>query len=50
MKTTPILVRCKYFTIGWVDIGTRTKVPVPLKFGTYLSKETKITKKIVLTE
>jgi hypothetical protein len=29
--------------IGWVDIGTRTKVP--LKFVTYLSKITKINEK-----
>jgi hypothetical protein len=30
-------------TVGWVDIGTRTKVP--LGFVTYLSKVTKLTKK-----
>jgi hypothetical protein len=35
-------------TVGWVDIGTRTKVP--LKFVTYLSKITKINKKSVLTQ
>jgi hypothetical protein len=35
-------------TIGWVDIGTRTKVP--LKFVTYLSKITKINEKSVLTQ
>jgi hypothetical protein len=29
-----------YCTVGWVDIGTRTKVP--LRFVTYLSKVTKI--------
>jgi hypothetical protein len=29
---------------GWVDIGTRTKVP--LKFVTYLSKITKINEKV----
>jgi hypothetical protein len=34
--------------IGWVDIGTRTKVP--LKFVTYLSKITKINEKSVLTQ
>jgi hypothetical protein len=33
-----------YCIIGWVDIGTRTKVP--LKFVTYLSKITKINKKV----
>jgi hypothetical protein len=33
--------------VGWVDIGTRTKVP--LKFITYLSKITKINEKSVLT-
>jgi hypothetical protein len=37
-----------YCTLGWVDIGTRTKVP--LKFVTYLSKETKINEKNVLTQ
>jgi hypothetical protein len=31
------------FTVGWVDIGTRTKVP--LRYVTYLSKVTKINKK-----
>jgi hypothetical protein len=31
--------------IGWVDIGTGTKVP--LRFVTYLSKVTKINKKKV---
>jgi hypothetical protein len=36
------------YTIGWVDIGTRTKVP--LKFVTYLSKNTKIREKSVLTQ
>jgi hypothetical protein len=36
------------YTIGWVDIGTRTKVP--LKFVTYLSKITKINEKSVLTQ
>jgi hypothetical protein len=35
-------------TVGWVDIGTRTKVP--LKFVTYLSKITKINEKSVLTQ
>jgi hypothetical protein len=34
--------------LGWVDIGTRTKIP--LKFVTYLSKITKINKKSVLTQ
>jgi hypothetical protein len=34
--------------LGWVDIGTRTKVP--LKFVTYPSKTTKIIKKSVLTQ
>jgi hypothetical protein len=37
-----------YCTLGWVDIGTRTKVP--LKFVTYLSKITKINEKSVLTQ
>jgi hypothetical protein len=32
--------------VGWVDIGTRTKVP--LRFVTYLSKVTKIDEKSVL--
>jgi hypothetical protein len=32
-----------YCIVGWVDIGTGTKVP--LRFVTYLSKVTKITKK-----
>jgi hypothetical protein len=35
-------------TVGWVDIGTRTKVS--LKFVTYLSKITKINEKSVLTQ
>jgi hypothetical protein len=35
-------------SLGWVDIGTRTKVP--LKFVTYLSKITKINEKSVLTQ
>jgi hypothetical protein len=35
-------------TVGWVDIGTRTKLP--LKFVTYLSKITKINEKSVLTQ
>jgi hypothetical protein len=34
------------YTVGWVDIGTRTKVP--LRFVTYLSKVTKIDEKSVL--
>jgi hypothetical protein len=34
--------------LGWVDIGTGTKVP--LKFVTYLSKVTKINEKSVLTQ
>jgi hypothetical protein len=34
-------------TVGWVDIGTMTKVP--LRFVTYLSKVTKIIEKSVLT-
>jgi hypothetical protein len=34
--------------LGWVDIGTRTKVP--LKFVIYLSKITKINEKSVLTQ
>jgi hypothetical protein len=36
------------YTVGWVDIGTRTKVP--LKLVTYLSKRTKINEKSVLTQ
>jgi hypothetical protein len=36
------------YTVGWVDIETRTKVP--LKFVTYLSKITKINEKSVLTQ
>jgi hypothetical protein len=35
-------------TVGWVDIGTRTKVP--LKFVTYLSKITKINEESFLTQ
>jgi hypothetical protein len=35
-------------TVGWVDIGTGTKVS--LRFVTYLSKVTKINEKIVLTQ
>jgi hypothetical protein len=35
------------YAVGWVDIGTSTKVP--LKFVTYLSKITKINEKSVLT-
>jgi hypothetical protein len=35
-----------HWTLGWVDIGTRTKVP--LRFVTYLSKVTKIDEKSVL--
>jgi hypothetical protein len=34
--------------VGWIDIGTRTKVP--LRFVTYLSKVTKINEKSVLTQ
>jgi hypothetical protein len=34
--------------LGWVDIGTRTKVP--LRFVTYLSKVTEINEKSVLTQ
>jgi hypothetical protein len=37
-----------YCALGWVDIGTRTKVP--LKFVTYLSKITKINEKSALTQ
>jgi hypothetical protein len=33
-----------YCTVGWVDIGTRTKVP--LRLVTYLSKVTKINEKV----
>jgi hypothetical protein len=35
-------------TLGWVDIGTGTKVP--LRFVTHLSKVTKINEKSVLTQ
>jgi hypothetical protein len=34
--------------VGWVDIGTGTKVP--LRFVTYLSKVTKINEKSGLTQ
>jgi hypothetical protein len=34
--------------VGWVDIGTGTKVP--LRFVTYLSNVTKINEKSVLTQ
>jgi hypothetical protein len=37
-------------TVGWVDIGIGTKIPVPLRFVTYLSKVTKINEKSVLTQ
>jgi hypothetical protein len=37
-----------YSTIGWVDIRTRTKVP--LRFVIYLSKVTKINEKRVFTQ
>jgi hypothetical protein len=37
-----------YFIVGWVDVGTRTKVP--LRLVTYLSKVTKITEKSVMTQ
>jgi hypothetical protein len=39
------LVHVTHCIIGWVDIGTRTKVP--LRFVTYLSKVTKINKNSV---
>jgi hypothetical protein len=35
-------------TVGWVDIGIRTKVP--LRFVTDLSNVTKINEKSVLTQ
>jgi hypothetical protein len=44
-------IRCTptvHCTVGWVDIGTGTKVP--LRFVTYLSKVTKINEKSVLTQ
>jgi hypothetical protein len=41
-------VDIEYCIIGWVDIGTRTNVP--LKFVTYLSKITKINENSVLTQ
>jgi hypothetical protein len=44
----PLLHGVGVCTIGWVDIGARTKVP--LKFVTYLSKITKINEKSVLTQ
>jgi hypothetical protein len=37
-----------YCTVGWVDIGTGTKVPP--RFVTFLSKVTKINEKSVLTQ
>jgi hypothetical protein len=40
-----ITVHC---TVGWVDIGTRTKVP--LRFVTFISKVMKINEKSVLTQ
>jgi hypothetical protein len=36
------------YTVGWVDSGTGTKVP--LRFVTYLSKVMKINEKSVLTQ
>jgi hypothetical protein len=39
---------CAQCTIGWVDIGTRIKVP--LRFVTYLSKIMKIIENSVLTQ
>jgi hypothetical protein len=38
----------KVCALGWVDIGSGTKVP--LRFVTHLSKVTKIKGKIVLTQ
>jgi hypothetical protein len=38
----------KYCALGWVDVGTRKKVP--LRFVTYLSQVTKINEKSVLTQ
>jgi hypothetical protein len=35
-------------SLGWVDIGTRTKIP--MSFVTYLSKVTKINEKSVLIQ
>jgi hypothetical protein len=40
--------RARIYTVGWVDIGTGTKVP--LRFVTYLSKVSKINEKSVLTK
>jgi hypothetical protein len=37
-----------HYTVGWVDIGTGTKVP--LRFVTYLSKVMKINEKSGLTQ
>jgi hypothetical protein len=38
----------EHYLVGWVDIGTRTKVP--LRFVTYLSKIQKLNGKSVLTQ
>jgi hypothetical protein len=38
----------KQSAVGWVNIGTETKVP--LRFVTYLSKVMKINEKSVLTQ
>jgi hypothetical protein len=38
----------KIYRVGWVDIGTGTKVP--LRFVSYLSNVTKINQKSVLTQ
>jgi hypothetical protein len=49
IRKNPSVIICLYYcTVGWVDIGTRTKVP--LKFVTYLSKITKINEKSVLAQ
>jgi hypothetical protein len=47
-KTTCAAHEYCVVVVGWVDIGTGTKVP--LRFVTYLSKVTKINEKSGLTQ
>jgi hypothetical protein len=46
--STPAVASYTTSTLGWIDIGTGTKVP--LRFVTYLSKVMKINEKSVLTQ
>jgi hypothetical protein len=42
------ILNTQSWALGWVDIGTGTKVP--LRFVTYLSKIAKINEKSILTQ